>query len=65
VAVENVRVGGAPAPAAIEAAVRQSFAFSVDVPALPFGIELHSVRATAKGVQITATGRQVTLRALS
>ena len=64
VGVENVRVGGEPAPAAVEAVARRSFAFSVNVPTLPFAIELHSVRATARGIEITATGKRVVLRAL-
>jgi hypothetical protein len=44
--------------------VRQSFTFSVAVPVLPFEIELHSVRATSKGIEITATGHRVVLQAL-
>jgi hypothetical protein len=64
VSVDNVMVAGQPAPAAVSAAVRQTFSFSVALPALPFDIELRSVRATARGIVVAAVGHRITLRAL-
>jgi hypothetical protein len=63
VTVDNVTVGGQPAPAAVALAVRQTFSFSVALPTLPFGIELRSVRATPGGIVVTAVGTGITLRA--
>jgi hypothetical protein len=64
VTVDNVTVGGQPAPAPLAAAVQRAFAFSVGVPSLPFNIEFRSVRATAHGIVITVVGHRITLRSL-
>jgi hypothetical protein len=64
VTVDHVTVAGQPAPAAVAAAVRQTFSFSVALPSLPFDIELRSVQATARGIVVAAVGHGITLRAL-
>jgi hypothetical protein len=64
VGVDTVTANGQSAPAAVAVLARRTFAFSVTLPTLPFGIELRSIKLSKEGVVISASGHRVTLRAL-
>jgi hypothetical protein len=62
ISVSKATVDGVSLPAATLSAVAQALGLNIDIPELPYGLQLSSVTAVANGVQISGHAADLTLQ---
>lgn len=58
---ESVQILGQEVPDDLVSALTEELGFNFDIPALPFGLQITSARATDAGLQVSATGKNFVL----